>query len=314
MMIGIFGAGSIGCYLGGMLAAAGHEVVLLARPGVVADLADGMEITSLDGPPIRLRRLNLVETASALGGCKRILVCVKSMSTAEAAGELAPFIAPDTVVVSLQNGIHNAALLATALPTARVMDAMVAFNVARIGKDRFHRGTEGGIVLADQAGALELSAIFNGAGIPANVSRDIKGVKWGKLVMNLNNAVNALSGLPLKAQLSTREHRLLLADSIAEALAVMRKAGIKPARVGKVAPAMMPMLLRMPDPVFRLLAAGMLKIDEQARSSMADDLARGREPEIDYLQGEIVRLGSSLGVPTPVNEAIVARIRQLFAG
>ena len=312
-MIGIYGAGSIGCYLGGMLVANGEDVVFLARPNTAADLAGGMDITSLDAPPIHVRNLEFASSASDLAKCSTILVCVKSMDTVAAGEALAGIVAPGTIVVSLQNGISNAGLLSAALPQAQVIDAMVAFNVARKGGNGFHRGTEGGIVLADKPGALDLSAIFNSAGIATEVSREISSVKWGKLLMNLNNAVNALSGLPLRAQLSMRKHRLLLADSVAEALQVLRKAGIRPARIGKVAPAIMPFLLRLPDPVFRMLAAGMLKIDDQARSSMADDLDRGRKPEIDYLQGEIVRLGKSVGVPTPVNSEIVERIRREFA-
>ncbi|MEZ5872737.1 MAG: 2-dehydropantoate 2-reductase [Nitratireductor sp.] len=313
VMIGIFGAGSIGCYVGGMLAAAGNEVLFLARPEMALRLSGGMDLTSLDGAPARMNAPVFVEDVARLAHCKTILVCVKSMDTGAAGKALASVIVPGTVVVSLQNGIGNAAVLEAAVPHAAVIDAVVGFNVALLGERRFHRGTEGSIVLADTPGALELSALLNGSAIPADVSRDIRGIKWGKLLMNLNNAVNALSGLPLKAQLSNREHRVLLAGCIAEALAVMRKARITPARVGKVPPALMPGLLRLPDPVFRVLAAGMLKMDEEARSSMADDLMRGREPEIDFLQGEIVRLGKSLGMETPVNARVVASIRQLFA-
>ncbi|MEQ8826952.1 MAG: ketopantoate reductase C-terminal domain-containing protein, partial [Parvibaculum sp.] len=88
---------------------------------------------------------------------------------------------------------------------------------------------------------------------------------------------------------------------------------IRPAKIGRVSPGLIPVILRLPDFLFTRIAGSMLKIDEDARSSMAEDLEQIREPEIDYLNGEIVRLGEEFGVPTPVNSSIVATVKQRFA-
>jgi 2-dehydropantoate 2-reductase len=130
-------------------------------------------------------------------------------------------------------------------------------------------------------------------------------VQWAKLLLNLNNPVNALSGLPLRAQLLDRDWRACTAALMAEALAVLAQARQPLARLTPLPPACLPALLRAPTPVFRLLAARMLRIDDQARSSMADDLARGRQPEIDALCGAVVRLGQKVCVPTPRNQAML---------
>ena len=315
MHFGIFGAGSIGCYVGGMLAAAGEKVTMVGRPTMAAHLWAGIEVTQFDGlrHEIAAGDFTFAGEPAALGDCDVVLVCVKSGDTEEAGRQLAGVAAVGTTVVSLQNGVSNAARLREALPGRTVLAAMVPFNVARIGENRFHCGTRGVIEIEDTAPAREIVARLSAAGLPARASADIDAVLWGKLLINLNNAVNVLSGLPLKAQLSDRDYRRVFAASVAEALAAMRAAGIRPAPVGRVRPQIMPFVLRLPDWLFRLLAANMLKIDEAARSSMAEDLDSGRKPEIDFLNGEIVRLGRQTGVPTPVNAKLAELVEAAFA-
>ncbi len=315
MKIGILGAGSIGCHVGGMLAAKGMQPVLVGRPAMAQRLAHGMVLTSHEGRQVQAPpgSFTFDVRANALAECECVLVCVKSGDTAQAGKILSKVTRPDALIVSLQNGISNAKVLRQAMPGRSVLAAMVGFNVAQIGDNRFHRGTQGEIVIEDGKGALQLATALTTAGVPAMVRRDIEAVQWGKLLLNLNNAVNALSGLPLKRQLSGRGWRKVLALSMTEALAVTQAAGIVPARLGAVAPGLIPPILRLPDWLFTRIAGSMLRIDEDARSSMAEDLERGRKPEIDWLNGEIVRLGKKHGVATPVNAALTAMVHELFA-
>ena len=129
-----------------------------------------------------------------------------------------------------------------------------------------------------------------------------------KLLLNLNNPVNALSGLPLRSELMQRGYRRVFAALMEEALGVLEVAGIQPAKLTPVPPNWLPALLRLPDGLFRVLAARMLRIDAQARSSMADDLAMGRRTEIDALCGEVVRLAQAQGMRAPGNERMVQLI------
>jgi 2-dehydropantoate 2-reductase len=133
--------------------------------------------------------------------------------------------------------------------------------------------------------------------------------QWGKLLINLNNPVNALSGLPLRAELLDAGYRRIFAALQLEALAVLRAAGIRPAQVAAVSPQWLPRLLQLPSWLFRRLAARMLKIDEQARSSMADDLALGRTTEIDALCGELTRLAAAHGGSAPLNRRMTALVQ-----
>ena len=316
MKIGIFGAGSIGCHVGGTLAAAGNEVVLVGRETMGERLARGIILTRYDSTE-RIAAPTSFEFSSdpaLLADCDVILLCMKSIATREAARTMAGIVKPDAVIVSLQNGISNAAVLRDHLGERTVLAGMVGFNVAQIGDNRFHCGTEGEIVLGAGDGATEIANRLNAAGIETAVSPEIEAVQWGKLLLNLNNAINALSGLPLKQELSSRPYRQVLAASMREALGVLKAADIRPAKVARVGPAMIPVVLSLPDRLFVRLAGSMLKMDDDATSSMAEDLTRGREAEIDWLNGEIVALGRKTGVSTPVNDRIVALVKAQFAG
>jgi 2-dehydropantoate 2-reductase len=140
----------------------------------------------------------------------------------------------------------------------------------------------------------------------------MEAVLWGKLCLNLNNAINVLSDMPLKQQLQDKSYRRILALCIEEALAVMEAKKIVPAKIGKVRARHLPALLNLPDAVFRLVASSMLKMDDSARSSMWQDFTLRREPEIDYLNGAIVSEGTALHVPTPVNKVITEMVKEAF--
>jgi 2-dehydropantoate 2-reductase len=185
---------------------------------------------------------------------------------------------------------------------------MVPFNIAELAPGHLHRGSAGRLAAQDHPALRDWQPFFAAAGLPLTLHADMRPVLWGKLLLNLNNPVNALSRLPLKRQLLDVGYRRVLADLQREALSVLHAAGIRPARVGTVAPALAPWILRLPTPLFRALAARMLRIDDQARSSMADDLAQGRPPEIDALCGAVVRLAERCGLDAPLNRRMLALV------
>ncbi|QOZ29221.1 2-dehydropantoate 2-reductase [Bradyrhizobium sp. CCBAU 51753] len=312
--IGIAGAGSIGCFVGGMLAAAGRRVALLARPRVVEEITtNGLRVTNYDGAEQKLAadRLILADDPSIFADAQMVLVTVKSADTGEMAELIARHAAPDTVVVSLQNGVGNVPVLRERLAGRSVLGGMVPFNVVALGDGRFHRSTSGDIVIAnDDAGT---AARLSVPGLAIRATRNIDGVQWGKLIVNLNNALNALSDIPLRQQLAQRNWRRLFADQMAEGLAAVRAEGIAPVSPTPLPSSWMPPLLRLPDAVFEMLLGRTMKIDPEARSSMWEDLQRGRRTEIDYLQGVITAIADRRGLDAPLSRRVIALVRQAEA-
>lgn len=306
----IAGAGSIGCFVGGMLAAAGRNVSMLARPRILEEIQTrGLRLTSFEGSDLRLAsgRLVLSDDPRIIKSAGIILVTVKSGDTEAMARLIAEHAAPDAVVVSLQNGVGNVAILRAVLPRCRVLGGMVPFNVIAKGDGHVHRATSGDIVIERDASdtAAELSVDH----LAVRASDDIVGVQWGKLLVNLNNAINALSGIPLRSQMAQRGWRLISADQMAEGLAVVKAAGIKPVSATPISPRAMPHMLRLPDILFNILLGRVMKIDANARSSMWEDLQRGRRTEIDYLQGVIVELATEHHLAAPVSRRIMTLIK-----
>jgi 2-dehydropantoate 2-reductase len=312
--IAIAGAGSIGCFVGGMCAAAGRRVALLARTRVIQEITShGLRLTSFEGLDrnIPSSQLMLSEDPSIFRDAGVVLVTVKSADTAEIAGIIAKHAPADAVIVSLQNGIGNVPVLREKLPGRRVLAGMVPFNVVAPDEGRFHRSTSGDIVIEQDEGrtADRLSV----PGLRMRSTPDIAGVQWGKLLVNLNNALNALADLPLRQQLAQRAWRRLLADQMAEGLAAIRAEGIKPVSSTPIPISWTPPLLRLPDAVFEMLLGRTMKIDPEARSSMWEDLQRGRRTEIDYLQGVITEIADRRGLRVPLSRRVVALIKSAEA-
>jgi 2-dehydropantoate 2-reductase len=307
------GAGSVGCYVGGSLRAAGCDVTFIGRAHMLDRLRrHGLALSSLDGQKLQLRseQLDLVEAPPPRGAPPSlVLLTVKSAATADAAAALARVLPAGTPVLSLQNGIGNVQAARQAAPVLDVIAGMVPFNVAEVAPGAFHRGTSGRLTASDDPRLRAWATTFDAAGLTLDLHADMYAVQWAKLLLNLNNPVNALSGLPLRDELLDRGYRRVLAALQCEALALLEQARIKPARLTPLPPRLVPWVLRLPTPLFRAVAARMLRIDAQARSSMADDLANGRVTEIDALCGEVVRLAEGLGRRAPLNARMVGLVK-----
>lgn len=304
----VAGAGAIGCFVGGLLASGGRRVTLLVRPRIHAEIhGHGLSLTDFGGlaQQIGVEELSVTEDPRCLARADVVLVTVKSRDTAEVARLIDRHAPPKTAIISLQNGVGNADELRAILTAYDVRAGMIPFNVVPMGQGGFHRATSGDIVIG--AGPGELGALLSVPHLATTESRDIESVQWGKFLINLNNALNALSGLTLQQQLRDRGWRRLMAEQWKEALQVLRAHGIRPVSTTPVSVGMIPMILRLPTPLFTRIAASMLTIDAQARTSMALDLMGGRKTEIDALQGEVVRMGREAGLPTPIC-AMVAEV------
>ncbi|WP_072689987.1 2-dehydropantoate 2-reductase [Rhodococcus marinonascens] len=315
--ITVFGAGSVGCYIGGRLAAAGAEVTLIGRERIGAEIREhGLQLTDLHGADVQVdaAAVTFATDFAAAGTTDLVIVSVKSADTAGVGTVLAWALDSGAVVMSAQNGLGNADALRESLPGHVVLAAMVPFNVVRRGPGHFHQGSGGGLEIERHRAVSGFASEFEAAGLPLHQHDDFRAVQWAKLLLNLNNAVNALSDLPLREELSQRSFRRALALAQREALDLLTARGIAVAKLTPVPPHRIPWLLSVPDWLFRRAGSRMLAIDPHARSSMWDDLEAGRRTEVDWISGEVVRLAAAAGTDAPVNARLVTLIREAEAG
>ncbi len=155
-----------------------------------------------------------------------------------------------------------------------------------------------------------LENAFQKAGLEIVFEKDMLAVQWAKLLLNLNNSINALSKKPLKEQLSIRKYRQCVAMAQQEALVLLDYAQIKPAKLTAVPTHLIPNLLSLPNPLFKLLSRKMLAIDPLAWLSMQDDLIAGRPTEVDWINGEVLKLAEQSGRQAPINARLIALIKQ----
>jgi 2-dehydropantoate 2-reductase len=309
----VLGAGAVGCFLGGLIASRGEQVTLLGRPAVLNPLGrDGLRIQALGKKPVALPAdaYRTTEDPAELGLHKRILVTVKATATESVAETIRLYSHPDATIISFQNGVRNTHKLRSWLSNI-VLAGMVPFNVTQSEPGLFRQTTAGHLYLQDgtPSGAA-LADVFKRAGFPTELRSDMERVLWSKLVLNLNNAVNALAGIPLKSMLMDKDYRWVLAKAQQEALTLMTASGFLTCRIGRLLPHSLPYLLRLPTLLFKTVAGAALEIDQGASSSMQEDLRNGRLTEIDLFNGEIVRLAEKLKTTAPVNAALRLLIQQ----
>ena len=297
LKVAVMGAGAVGCYYGGMLARAGHEVVLIARPQHVEAIArDGlrMETQTFDEQV----RLAASTDPGAVRGAELVLFCVKSTDTESAGAQLRPYLPADALVLCLQNGVDNADRLRSVLPRHAVAAAVVyvASEMAGPGHVRHHGRGElvmepvNGPAMTSETVAQALIA----AGIPTEISPNVRGALWVKLILNCAyNAVSAITQLPYGKTVAGEGVKDVMRDIVAECLAVAQAEGVQ--LPGDVDAAVRKIAETMPSQF----------------SSTAQDLARGKRTEIDYLNGLIVRRGAALGVATPANRVLWALVKLL---
>jgi 2-dehydropantoate 2-reductase len=314
MKIGIMGAGAVGCFVGAKLVIGGAAVTFVGRARGQADAdAYGMVLEDLDGPSGKLApgAIDYAVDVGALAPCDVVLCAVKSAQTREAAASMAGVLRDGTLVVSLQNGLRNADALRDELPQQVVLGGIVGFNVVARDGGVYRRATTGPLAIEQREDArlTELAGRLTQAGFDVERPKNIRAKQWSKLVLNLNNALSALSGAPTQRLIFDPAYRRIVRAVAAESLGVMRAAKVETARLGPLPVAAFPFILSLPTPLLKVVLRAQLTIDPEARSSMWQDLSKGRTTEVDELNGEIVRLAKSCGAKAPLNERLVALVQ-----
>jgi 2-dehydropantoate 2-reductase len=297
MRVLIAGTGGVGGFYGARLAAGGHDVRFLARGAMLEGLtATGLEVRADLGDV----RLDHVHATDRLDGgdapAEAVLFTVKTYDNAEAADAIAPAVARDTIVCSLQNGVDNEAFLQGRFPEATVLggtsrlEAFVEAPGVVVQRGRQSQVTIGAFREEERPAAAHLGKAFDESGVPVTLAADIRSALWQKLVV-----ISGMGGVTAYAHgtigdvLADPELDRLLRDVLDETEAVARALGVA-----------------VPDDIAKMVyayAGGSL--DPSFRSSMARDVERGKPLEVESLNGAVVRHGAGAGVPTPGNQRVV---------
>lgn len=307
MRVAVMGAGAVGSFYGAMLARAGIDVTLVGRAThVQAIQRDGLKLDM--GGTTHTVLLRSSSDPAAISGADLVLCCVKSGDTEAAAQQMAPYLTADTLLMSLQNGVDNAETLARLLP-CRVIPTVVYVAVALGGPGLVRHFGRGDLAIGAMPGGTQSSVpewptlqtlvdFFASADVPVRIVPDVAVELWAKLLVNsAYNAISALAQMPYEKLAALPDIVELQRQIVHEVIAVAAAVGVT-----------LPLDASM-EAVARI-AAGM----PQQLSSTAQDMARRKPSEIDHLNGTVARLGSELGVPTPVNRTLHALVKLVESG
>ena len=294
MKIAVMGAGAVGCYYGGMLARTGHSVTLIGRPQHVEAISrDGllMNTQSFKAHIPMLASLH----PDAVRGAQLILCCVKSTDTESAAHAMAPFLEADALLLSLQNGVDNARRLQD-IVQREVIPAVVYVAVGMSGPGQVQHNGRGELVIGPSSQDEALLRLFGEAEIPVEISSNVTGALWAKLIINCAfNALSAITQMPYGRLYQGAGVETVMRDVVHECLAVAKAdevsvPGDSWADVQHIARSM-----------------------SAQYSSTAQDLARGKLSEIDHLNGYVIARGEKRGIPTPANRVLHTLVKLLEA-
>jgi 2-dehydropantoate 2-reductase len=319
--VAVVGAGAVGGYFGGMLARAGAQVTLIGRPmHVDVWTREGLFIDSA-----KFRETIHVEASTDMAAARDaelVLFCVKGTDTDAAARELASYVREQAIVISLQNGVDNVTRMRAATQRSEAeagagsgaesgsgsgldpIASVVYVAAAMPEAGRVKHNSRGDLVIGDLPGRsgeaatrddvlARVAAWFEAAGVPCTVSPNVEADLWTKLIVNASlNPVSALANIPYAETVTLPESRDMVRNLVLECVAV--------ARAGNVA---------LPDQDYVEMIWAFAGRLATAYASTAQDLARGKRTEVDSLNGFILRRGQELGVPTPVNQAMLALIK-----
>ena len=292
MKIAVMGAGAVGCYYGGMLGRAGHEVTLIGRQAHVDAVRNGglrIETKAFDTRvPVHAST-----RADGVRGAQLVLFCVKSSDTESAGRDLAPHLEAGALVLNLQNGVDNAERLQPLL-RQRVAPAVVYVATEMAGPGHVRHHGRGELVVGPEVASAELKDLFGSAGVPLQVSENVAGALWMKLIVNCAyNALSAITQLPYGRLVEGEGIEAVMRDVTDECLALARALGVQVP--GDAHEAVRQIARTMPT----------------QHSSTAQDLARGKRTEIDHLNGYVVRKAGALGIAAPVNRTLHALVKRM---
>lgn len=301
MKVAIIGSGAMGSLFGGRLALSGCDIVLydIFKEHVEKIAAEGLAIEDAATGAVTVAQPQASTDPRAAEGADVLVIFVKSTATEEAAAQFAPRARKDAIVLTLQNGLGNEEILKRHFGSSRTAAGVTSHGATFLGPGRIRHAGKGPTHICMSDGRNEklapLCRALEGAGFETHVSADVASLVWSKLVINVGiNALTAIINQPNGKLLESDDTRAIMADLVAEAVAVANARGIP---------------LTHGDPLDVVLdVAGKTGAN---RSSMLQDFDRKRPSEIEVMNGAIVREAEKAGIAVPVNATITRLVRAM---
>jgi 2-dehydropantoate 2-reductase len=303
MKIAIFGSGGVGGYFGGRLAAAGEDVTFLARGAhLTAMQNEGLHIASPLGD-VHLPSVQATDRPQAIGPVDVVLFTVKLYDVDASAATMSPLIGPDTVVITLQNGVDAMDMVAKHVGADHVAGG-AAYIVVVIDKPGHLRHTTAQQLVfgerdsrrSDRLVAFEQAGIR--AGFQAKASSDVQSLLWTKFVRLATwSGMTTATRSPMGVVRDTPATYDMMIAAIEEAIAVGTAKGVK-----------------FPPDLMETTLNQIKTFPAASKSSMLEDFERGRRLELPWLSGAVVRIGKEVGVPTPIHQFITTILTPFVNG
>lgn len=312
--IAVLGAGAIGSAIGALLSRSGQDVLLVGRPEQVAAIrTGGLRVAGALGSfAVQVQAGPTLEERPDLA-----LVAVKTQDVAETVRAHRAFL-EDVPVVTMQNGLRSDAIVASLLPADKLLSSVVLITATHLAPGSVTIVDRGRLVVGRPHGPrdalVERVASVLGSAVPTTVSDNLEGAHWLKLIMNLNNAIMALTNLTVREVTAIPFLRHLAIRLMREGLQVADAQRVVLESLGDVPVRTIRRVTRLPLPLASFLfasRAGSLGGRYPVLGSTLQSLRRGKPTEIDYLNGEIVRRGHELGIGTPANKRVVELVHDV---
>jgi 2-dehydropantoate 2-reductase len=316
MKIAVIGAGAVGTVIGGLLSNAGEDITLVGRKGHVEAInQNGLVLDGESGKMvIRVKAAENLDFKPDLA-----LLTVKTQDVASSVRKAQLFLS-GALVVTMQNGVQSDDIVAGVLGKENIISGVVIYNCEFLepGKALYSKLlSKTALLIGEPFGAKgnrlqSLSALFNKA-LPTDISEDIRGAHWTKLLWNLITAVPAVTGLSYQEGNHYPQIRELNINLMKEGLEVIKLAGIKTAPVPGFSLSLIETMAKMPLPESSSMMKNIIESggEQHTLGSILQSIKRGKSTEVDYMNGEIVNLGKKKGIPTPVNSLIVGLVHQV---
>jgi 2-dehydropantoate 2-reductase len=303
MKIAIIGAGGVGGYFGGRLAATGEDVHFIARGSHLRAMQTaGLRVHSPKGD-LQLPRVKATDDPTTIGPCDVVLFTVKMYDVEQAAALLPPLLGPDTAVITLQNGVEAVDILSRHIPRAHVVGG-VAYVASVISEPGVIRHTALDMLIfgeLDGGGSTRLQKLAEAgtrAGFQTKLSDKIEVDLWAKFArLSVFSGMTAVTRSPLGVIRADPEIAAMMKSAIQESLQVARAHGVP-----------------LADPVMKEIMGMVAGMPAESKSSMLEDLERGRRLELPWLSGAVVRLGREASVPTPIHQFIATVLKPFVNG